>query len=107
MWSYFTEDGIKPETDFTFTIHNHLRTTVTNIYGLVIFYDPDNIPIDVIPFNVFNMIPASLAKRIRVSADFTTKAMSTKYKGMMGGLPQYALKPDSVEFRILDFEIVD
>lgn len=89
---------------FTFSIRNHLRSAISNIFALIIFYDRNGSPLDVIPLKFSNLIPAKLAKRASSSADYSIKKMTTSYKR----ISKFKDSPDTkVEFRILDFEIVD
>lgn len=76
---------------YNFTIRNNLDVSIKNILCLVIFYDKDNLPID-IEYVTFNeIIPSRLAKRTnggRFQADAVRNITS------------------SYIIRILDFEIV-
>jgi Trypsin-like peptidase domain len=83
--------------DFSFTLHNNLQEGVRNILCLVIFRAQDNQIIDAekIRYGPGNSsysgpVPAKLATRIHWSADISDRQLTTK-----------------VEFRILDFEIVN
>lgn len=79
---------------FKFTLRNHLRQDVKNIFFYVIFYDKLGDPIDVQTKTFRETIPAGLAKRhqsISVASDVRNMVKD-------GG---------SVKFRILDFEIIE
>ena len=104
VWDNDFDNAYDRNQGFTFSIRNHLSSTVTNIYVLVIFYDRTNSPLDVIPLKFSNLIPAKLAKRVSASVDYSIKKITTSYKG----ISQFRDLPDTkVEFRILDFEIVN
>jgi hypothetical protein len=81
-------------TVLSFSLRNHLRQDVDNVYFYVIFYDKLGDPIDVEIEKYSRTIPAGLAKRTTLfSIDDEVVSMVKN-----GG---------SVEFRILDFEIVE
>ena len=76
-----------------FSLRNHLRQDVDDVHFYVIFYDKLSDPIDVEIKKYSLTIPAGLAKRTFVEVDSEVKNM-VKDSG-------------SVEFRILDFEIME
>ena len=83
-----------PVGDYSFSLRNQLRNNVKNVYCLVVFFDLQRNPIDVDVVQYRGMIPAGLAKRITSRVD-----------GSVGVLTKW--KSSSVEFRILDFQIVE
>ena len=104
VWDNDYDNPYTRNQGFTFSIRNHLSSTVANIYLLIIFYDRTNSPLDVIPFKFSSVIPANLARRVGTSVDYSIKKITTSYKG----ISQFRDLPDTkVEFRILDFEIVN
>ena len=76
-----------------FSLRNHLRQDVDDVYFYVIVYDKLGDPIDVEIEKYSRTIPAGLAKRTYVNVGVEVVSMVRD-----GG---------SVEFRILDFEIVE
>ena len=76
-----------------FSLRNHLRQDVDDVYFYVIVYDKLGDPIDVEIEKYSRTIPAGLAKRTDVHVGVEVVSMVRD-----GG---------SVEFRILDFEIVE
>lgn len=92
---------------YSFSLRNQLREPVTNVRCLVIFYDQSDNPIDVdvifygeSKFSKGNIIPAGLAKRITSRVDGSVQKLSSKVEG-------FKTLSTNVEFRILDFTIVD
>lgn len=79
--------------DYAFSLRNQLRENVKNVYCLVVFYDSKGTPIDVDVVKYSGLIPAGLAKRVTSRVDPSVHVL--------------AEKQGSVEFRILDFQIVD
>jgi len=79
---------------YSFSLRNRLREPVKNVYCLLIFRDTQGNPldIDVVEFN--GLIPAGLARRV-TSDVHESIGVLTKWKD------------SAVEFRILDFEIVN
>ena len=75
---------------YSFSLRNRLRQNVKNVHYYVIFYDNLGDPIDVQIGRFMDMIPAGLARR-------TTR----------GSHSSININETSVEFRILDFEIVE
>jgi hypothetical protein len=92
---------------YSFSFRNQLRESITNVRCLVIFYDDSDNPIDVdvifygeSQFSKDNIIPAGLAKRITSRVDGSVQKLSSKVEG-------FKTLSTNVEFRILDFTIVD
>ena len=84
---------------YAFSLRNHLRNSVRNIFCFVIFYDSQGDPIDVDIVHFRNLIPVGLAKRMTSKVDGSVQKLTTR---------QGAMTPHTkVEFRILDFEIVE
>ncbi len=79
---------------YSFSLRNQLRESVKNVYCLIIFRDAQGSPIDVDLVRFDGMIPAGLAKRVTSSVHKSIGVL-TKWK------------ESAVEFRILDFEIVN
>jgi hypothetical protein len=79
---------------FTFSLRNQLRENVKNVYCLVAFYDLQGSPIDVDVVQYRGLIPPGLAKRVE-----------SKVHPSVGVLTKW--RSSAVEFRILDFQIVD
>ena len=75
---------------YAFSFRNHLREPVKDIYCLAVFYDRSNNPIDVDVVRYRGVILAGLAKRVTSRVDGSVQKLTTK-----------------VEFRILDFRIVE
>ncbi|MCD6184647.1 MAG: serine protease [Deltaproteobacteria bacterium] len=104
VWDNNYDNSYIRNQGFTFSIRNHLRSAVSNILVLIIFYDRSGLPLDVIPLKFSNLIPPKLAKRVSSSADYSIKKMTTSYKGVS----KFKDSPDTkIEFRILDFKIVE
>ncbi len=86
---------------YTFSLRNHLREDVRNVRYFVIFNDDAGVPIDVDIREYRGLIPAGLAKRIEASVShWSVKDLSTRRAS--GSIIE-----TRVEFRILDFEIVE
>ena len=85
--------------DYTFSLRNRLRTNVRNVYCFVIFYDPQGDPIEVDVVFLRDPIPAGLAKRVASEVDESVQELTTRVKSKT----PYT----KVEFRILDFEIIE
>ena len=102
LWDDDYDNSYVRNQGFTFSIRNHLRSTVTNIVVLVIFYDSNNTPLDVVPNKFNGPIPANLARRVGSSVDYSVKKITTSYKG----ISKFRDTPDTrVEYRILNFDI--
>lgn len=77
----------------SFSIRNHLRKDVTNVYLYMIFYDRLRDPIDVKFIHFKNRIPVGLAKRTGCPEQVNSEVLSMVSNG------------GSVVFRILDYEV--
>ena len=85
--------------NYTFSVQNQLRENIKNVYCLVIFYDAEGDPIDVDVVLHEGLIPAGLAKRLESRVHSSIRELTTQ-----DGLKKPHTK---VEFRILDFEIME
>ena len=93
-WRYRTALG-----PYAFSLRNHLRENVRDVYCFVIFYDVQGDPIDVDVVHFRDPIPAGLAKRVKSEVDGSVQKLTTR---------QGAMSPHTkVEFRILDFEVME
>ena len=95
VWRYTHIQG----GDYSFSLRNQLRENVKNVYCFVIFYDTQDDPIEVDVVLFRDPIPAGLAKRVTSEVDESVQELTTRY-----GLKTPHTK---VEFRILDFEIME
>lgn len=94
-WEYVSMQSGK----YAVSFRNQLRENVKNVYCLVIFYDEQGNPIDVDAVRYQGVIPAGLAKRVTSQVDGSVQKLTTK---------EGSLSPRTkVEFRILDFKILD
>lgn len=94
-WRYqYTQSG-----NYAFSLRNQLRENIRNVYCFVIFYDIQGDPIEVDVVLLRDPIPAGLAKRVTSEVDDSVQKLTTR---------QGSLIPHTkVEFRILDFEIME
>jgi S1-C subfamily serine protease len=86
---------------YTLSFRNQLRENVKNVYCLVIFYDANGNPIDLDVVRYEGLIPAGLAKRVSSSVDKSVQDLTTDTRS---GTKSPRTR---VEFRILNFEIVE
>ena len=84
---------------YAFSLRNQLRENVRNVYCFVIFYDTQGDPIDVDVVYFRDPIPAGLAKRVKSKVDGSVQELTT----LQGAMTLHT----KVEFRILDFEIIE
>ncbi len=86
---------------YTLSFRNQLRDNVKNVHCLVIFYDAKGSPIDVDVVRYDGVIPGGLAKRVNSEVDKSLQDLTTDTDAG-------AKSPRTrVEFRILNFEIVN
>ena len=103
-WKYPLFPGVGNSTssvsgDYTFSLRNRLRENVRNVYCFVIFYDTQGDPIEVDVVLLRDPIPAGLAKRVTSEVDESVQELTTRV---------HSKTPHTkVEFRILDFEIIE
>ncbi len=79
---------------YSFSLRNQLREPVKNIYCLLVFRDAQGNPLDVDVVRFNDVVPAGLAKRV-----------TSHVHGSIGVLTKW--QGSAVEFRILNFEIVN
>jgi S1-C subfamily serine protease len=92
--------------DYSFSLRNRLRDPVKDVYYLAVFYDTAGNPIDVDLQYVKEIIPGALAKRVKGQVDETVEKLNSPYSGWQE-VPEPPRRPKGrVEFRILDFKIL-
>jgi hypothetical protein len=96
-WDSYSQSG-----DYSFTLRNRLKEPVEDIYCLIIFYDANNIPIDFDLVYYEGIIPPGLGKRINSRIDASVEKLNSPKNSLPPRPPQ-----NPVEFRILDFTIVE
>ena len=84
---------------YSFSLRNQLRESVKNIYCLIIFYDVQNDPIEVDFLYFRDLIPAGLAKQVNRNIHNSVQELTTHVGSK--------IPHTKVEFRILDFEIIE
>ena len=84
---------------YSFSLQNQLRENIRDVHCLVIFYDVEDDPIDVDVVRYQGFILAGLAKRLESKVHGSIQELTTSK-----GLNQPHTK---VEFRVLDFEIME
>ncbi len=98
VWKY----AVLQSGSYSFSLRNHLRENVKNVYCFVIFYDVQGDPIDIDVVHFQNPIPAGLAKRV------TSGEVDESVHELTTNTRNDSKEPQTkVEFRILDFEIVE
>ena len=85
--------------DYSFTIRNQLRDNVRDVYCMIIFYDRTGNPIDIDLIRLEEIIPAGLARRVTGKVDSSVQRF-TSNRGDENPSTR-------IEFRILDFDIVN
>ena len=87
------------ECAYSFSLRNHLRENVQNVYCLVVFYDLQDSPVEVGLVEFAGPILAGLAKRVKSHVHESVPGLSSQWVS--------GKRKVNVEFRILDFEIVE
>lgn len=85
--------------NYSFSIHNQLRENIRGVYCLVVFYDSQGMPIEYDVVRYTGVIPAGVAKRVNSSVDSSVRTITG---GSLDAPPR-----TRVEFRVLDFQIVN
>jgi hypothetical protein len=84
---------------YSFSLKNQLRAPIKNVFCLVIFCDSQTSPIDLNVLKYPGVILPGLAKRVSGSTDASVQKLTT---------PRRSATPNTrIEFRILDFQIVE
>ncbi len=97
--SYDSSSGLG---DYSFSLINKLREPVGNIYCIIVFYDKQATPLDFQVVHYSGVIPAGMAKRITGVVDRSVEKLNSDWRKRPPRLPE-----GEVEFRVLDFEIVN
>jgi len=85
--------------DYAFSLRNQLRVPVKDVYCLVVVYDRSDNPIDVDVVHYSGIIPPGLAKRVTSEVDGSAQKLTTAVGS--------STPSTKVEFRILDFKIIE
>ena len=99
---FMYDNGFAQTGYYTFSLRNKLRDTVTNVQGLIVFYDSSGLPIEVDTFGGSYSritIPGGLAKRLRGNVDGSVQKLTTR-RGNSNPITK-------IEIRILNFDIVE
>lgn len=97
-------------TFFSFTLHNHLRESVEDVYCLVVFYDTNANPIDFLEVRWPEQIPGGLGKRVSgfgIRVDESVKKFTTPSRDQITTYFSALVPATRVEFRVLDFRIAE
>ena len=100
IWSRFILFNMGSFADgaFSFSLRNELNQSVRNIYGILVFFDRDDKPIEMFVVQYDDLIPAGLARRITGKVDSSVQQLTTE---------DGSVTPSSrIDFRVLDFELV-
>lgn len=87
---------------YSFSLRNKLRDTVSNVQGLIVFYDSSGLPIDIDTFGGSLSritIPGGLAKRLKGTVDASVQELTTRNRSKTPST--------KIEIRILNFDIVE
>jgi S1-C subfamily serine protease len=98
----FTYDSYAQMGDYSFSLVNKLREPVRNVYCLIVFYDKQGTPLDMQVIRYSDLIPGGLAKRITGRVDKSVERLNADRRNLPPHPPG-----GKIEFRILDFEIVN
>jgi hypothetical protein len=99
--TYDSHSGIG---EFSFSLVNQLRESVSRVYCLAIFYDTEGSPIDISVVQFSGAIPPGLAKRLKGQVADSTEKLNRPMKDFD---PPPRKPRGKVEFRILDFTIAE
>ena len=101
-------DGVSFQTgEFSFSLHNLMKEPIRNLYGIIIFCDVKGQPIDTYSIYYPSIVPPRLAKRVRGNVDVSVERLNCPVMAFPY-VPEPPRPPKGpIEFRILDFEIVN
>lgn len=104
----FTYDSSSiPNGSYSFSLVNKLHEPVRNVYCIVVFYDVGGAPLDVAMIHYAGIIPGGLAKRVKGGVDESVEKLNNPTPAFPY-VPAAPRKPKGrIEFRILDFQIVE
>jgi hypothetical protein len=115
-----------PFWEFSFSLRNKLAVDVSDIHGLIIFYNYEGQPLDTFTIEFDGVIPAHLAKRLTGKVDESvgqmwqgdeywwdsSKRTWHKYSGFSDDIPnhlrrtaKFEARNGKIEFRILNFTV--
>lgn len=99
-WKFDTGAAAIIGAEYSFSLRNRLREPVKNVYCLIVFYGSTGEPIDIDVVQYREVILAGLAKRVLSKVDGSVQRLMTtgEYTRTLS---------TKVEFRILDFQILE
>ena len=97
-----TYDSYSQRGNYSFSLVNKLREPVRNVYCLIVFYDKQGTPLDVQVVRYPGVIPGGLAKRVKGQVDQSVERLNANQRNLPPHPPG-----GKIDFRILDFEIVN
>jgi V8-like Glu-specific endopeptidase len=103
----FTYDDSWQFGRFSFSLVNQLRELVKNVYCLLVFFDTAGSPIDVQVVQYPGTIPAGLAKRVKGKVEESVEKLNCPLPGFELYYPPPRKPKGKIEFRILNFEVVE
>ena len=89
---------------YSFSLRNQLGQAVKDIYCLVIFYSSDGSPLDISVVRYEGVIPSGLAKRVKGRVDQSVQEYFANKRGIV---TKYDTDSSRIQFRILDFKIIE
>jgi S1-C subfamily serine protease len=90
---------------FSFTLRNKLAEEVSNVRGFITFRNPAGEPLDNVPIDHKDVIPAHSAKRITGEVEFSTEQLWWGASRYDKRTRTASSEPGKIEFRILDFSV--
>jgi S1-C subfamily serine protease len=101
-----------PDTDswngrFSYSLQNDLQQSVKDVVGLIVFYSSEGEAIDFVPIEYKGVIPPRLAKHITGQVDPTVIGLNCPQPWEIGQKGKKSRPVGKVEFRILDFSVVN
>lgn len=98
----FTYDGEFQDGEFSFSLVNKLNEPIKYVSFLIVFYDTNDKPIEVLNGEFKNLIPASLAKRLTGVVHTSVEKLNNPTTDYLSEAPPRKPK-GRVEIRILDY----
>jgi S1-C subfamily serine protease len=95
-----TYDSFSATGHYSFSLLNKLQQPVENIQCLVIFYDVEGIPLDVVMVKYEGVIPPGIAKRIAGRVDQSVERLNADHRDVPPHPPK-----GKIEFRVLNFQV--
>jgi hypothetical protein len=103
LWDESFDDDYDRDQGYSFSVRNHSGKPISDVLVMVVFYNSEDKPLESQLLSYGGTISPNLASRVSGSVDYSIKKLTTAKASSL----HFKDKPyTKVDFRVLDFEVV-